>query len=52
LIIGGENETRCFDWFVYVAGLLFWLHKKKKLFSNPDQEQTLKYLNEEYCDCE
>lgn len=48
-----QQAQRIADHLIFMCqGRVIEQGSKQKLFSNPDQEQTLKYLNEEYCDCE
>lgn len=47
-----QQAQRVADHLIFMCnGKIIEQGPKQKLFSNPQKEQTRKYLNEEYCDC-
>jgi len=47
-----QQAQRVADNLIFMCnGKIIEQGPKEKLFSNPEKEQTRKYLNEEYCDC-
>lgn len=48
-----QQAQRVADHLIFMCnGKIIEQGPKQKLFCNPEKEQTRKYLNEEYCDCE
>jgi phosphate transport system ATP-binding protein len=48
-----QQAQRVADHLIFMCnGRIIEQGTKQKLFSTPEKDQTRKYLNEEYCDCE